>query len=86
MVARPTETGGASCSVLDLSGPEAGDSFIVKTRAERSWTFDSESDDVNGKGVLFERSVATNMIFLSIWGTGGAYPVSIASYQIGTSD
>ena len=86
MVGRPAETGRETCSILDLNGPEAGDEFIAKTRAQAGWAFNSESNDGNGKGVLFERNAGGAVIYLAIWGTGAAYPVSIASYQIGTSD
>lgn len=86
MVARSSGLEGETCSILDLNGPETGDGFISKIRTESTWTFHSDSNDVNGKGVLFEKNVAENVIYLAIWGTGGAYPVSIASYQIGTSD
>ena len=86
MVVRPAAPGGETCNIMDMNGPETGDRFITRARAESTWTFDSESNDVNGKGVLFKRAVGEGVIYLAIWGAGAAYPVSIASYQIGTSD
>jgi hypothetical protein len=86
MVVRASQPGSESCSVLDLSGPEAGDDYIAKTRTAPTWTFDSDSNDVNGKGVLFTKNVAESVIYMAIWGTGGTYPISVATYQIGTSD
>ncbi|MFN3838703.1 MAG: hypothetical protein ACK4MI_13425 [Brevundimonas sp.] len=86
MVVRASQPGGESCSVLDLNGPEAGDGYIEKARTEPTWTFDSDSNDVNGKGVLFTKNVAESVIYMAIWGTGGTSPISVATYQIGTSD
>lgn len=86
MVVRPSQPGGESCSALDLNGPEAGDGYITKARTTQTWTFDSDSNDVNGKGVLFRKNVAESVIYMAIWGTGGTYPISVATYQIGTSD
>ncbi|WP_428061472.1 hypothetical protein [Brevundimonas sp.] len=86
MVVRASQPGSESCSVLDLNGPEAGDGYITKARTTQDWTFDSDSNDVNGKGVLFTKSVAQSVIYMAIWGTGATYPISVATYQIGTSD
>jgi len=86
LVARPAAVGGEDCTILGLDGPAHGDSFLPEVRADAAWTFDGESNDENGKGFMFHRTVADSVIHLAIWGTGAAYPISVASYRIGTPD
>ena len=86
LVSRPSTSNGESCTAVDMNGSEAGDLLVSSIQADAAWTAAGESNDQNGRGFLFEREASDAMVHLSIWGTGAAYPVSIATYQIGTSD